>query len=152
MRTSLQKVVFLEKRSSFHRSRQIHRVMFDSNRESTSSDNNNENAKLQNFITLISKQSLYHTVSQESLRGAGAVVTQSDSFCKLNSRAFGDKPLRLQALRELFPDINDFPENIDALLILLKGTELFLSIGGDDRLTINSETQVLHTCTYKLAN
>ena len=129
----------------FHRLRKMNREIFDSNRE-YKSDYSDEKSKLEDFVNFISKQSFLNTISRDRRRDSG--VIHSDSFCKLNSQAFGDKLLRLQALHELFPDVNDFPEEKDALLILLKGTELFLSIGGDDRLTINCETQVSSTCIF----
>eukprot|EP01036_Dinobryon_divergens_P025179 gene25179-33702_t len=116
-------------------------VIFNSHHESESEENAKE-LKLQKFINFISKQSFLRTITSENLRVSDVDITKSDSFSKLNNRAYGNKILRLQALRDFFPDVNDFPEDVDALLSLLKCTELFLSIGGDDRLTINNETQM----------
>ena len=116
-------------------------VIFDSHHE-FESEENIKALKLQNFINFISKQSFLRTITSDILRVSDVEITKSDLFSKLNSRAYGDKLMRLQALRDLFPDVNDFPDDVDALLSLLKCTELFLSIGGDDRLTINNETQV----------
>lgn len=113
--------------------------LFQPKKEMSTHHHESENS---NFISFISKQSFLRTISSENLRVSDMEIKKSDSFSKLNNRAYGDKLMRLQALRELFPDVNDIPENIDALLSLLKCTELFLSIGGDDRLTINNETQV----------
>lgn len=120
---------------------QMNTVIFNSHHESESEENAKE-LKLQKFINFISKQSFLRTITSENLRVSDVAITKSDSFSKLNNRAYGDKLLRLQALRDFFSDVNDIPEDVDALLPLLKCTELFLSIGGDDRLTINNETQV----------
>lgn len=77
----------------------------------------------------------------------------------MNERAFSNKRMRIEVLQKLHNDnrlapfiLHKFPRvdaEVIALIPLLKTTSLFLSIGGDDRLTIDNKSRVLISACFR---